>query len=83
VRTVVLRSTAIPETATIDVVYGLHAHALGISRQQFDGMIGGMTHRRRFTTLAELGDTAAFLASSRAAAMTGAVANLTGGLIVG
>ncbi len=40
-----------------------------------------MTHRRRSTTLAELGDVAAFLASDRAAAMTRAVANLTGGLI--
>ena len=45
-------------------------------------MISAMTHRRRFTTLAELGDVAAFFASDRASAMTaGAVANLTGGLI--
>jgi len=81
VRTVVLRSTGIPETATIDVVFGLHARALGITRAQFDGVVGSMTHRKRFTSLAELGDAAAFLASDRAGAMTGAVANLTGGLI--
>lgn len=81
VRTVVLRSTGIPETATIDVVFGLHASALGITRAQFDGMVGSMTHRRRLTSLAELGDAAAFLASDRASAMTGAVANLTGGII--
>ncbi|MFL5574723.1 MAG: SDR family NAD(P)-dependent oxidoreductase [Gemmatimonadaceae bacterium] len=81
VRTVVLRSTGIPETATIDVVFGLHARALGITREQFDGVVGGMTHRRRLTTLAELGDAAAFFASDRASGVTGAVANLTGGII--
>jgi enoyl-[acyl-carrier-protein] reductase (NADH) len=41
-----------------------------------------MTHRKRATTLAELGDVAAFVASDQAAAMTGTVANLTGGIIV-
>ncbi|HKG93222.1 MAG TPA: SDR family oxidoreductase [Gemmatimonadaceae bacterium] len=81
VRTVTMRSTGIPETATIDVVFGLHARTLGVTRAQFDGLVAGMTHRRRFTSLAELGDAAAFLASDRAAAMTGAVANLTGGII--
>ena len=80
-RTVCLRTTGLPETATIDVVFGLHARALGVAREQFQAMIEGMTHRRRSTTLAELGDVAAFLASDRAGAMTGAVANLTGGLI--
>jgi NAD(P)-dependent dehydrogenase (short-subunit alcohol dehydrogenase family) len=80
-RTICLRTTGLPETATIDVVFGLHARALGIAREQFQAMIEGMTHRRRSTTLAELGDVAAFLASDRAGAMTGAVANLTGGLI--
>jgi NAD(P)-dependent dehydrogenase (short-subunit alcohol dehydrogenase family) len=81
VRTVCLRTTGIPETATIDVVFGLHARAIGITREQFQGMIEGMTHRRRSTTLAELGSVAAFVASDRASAMTGTVVNLTGGLI--
>ncbi|TIS55146.1 SDR family oxidoreductase [Mesorhizobium sp.] len=82
IRAVCLRSTGIPETKTIDVVFGLHAKALDISRQQFQSFIEGMSHRRRSTTLAELANVATFLASDRAAAMTGAVANLTGGLIV-
>jgi NAD(P)-dependent dehydrogenase (short-subunit alcohol dehydrogenase family) len=81
IRTVCLRTTGIPETATIDVVFGLHARAIGIAREQFQGMIESMTHRRRSTTLAELGNVAAFVASDRASAMTGTVANLTGGLI--
>jgi hypothetical protein len=41
-----------------------------------------MTHRKRSTTLAELANAAVFLASEGAAAMTGTVANLTGGIAV-
>jgi enoyl-[acyl-carrier-protein] reductase (NADH) len=41
-----------------------------------------MTHLRRLTTLAELANVAAFMASDQASAMTGTVANLTGGTIV-
>lgn len=82
VRAVCLRTTGMPETATIDVVFGLHAETLGIPQEQFTAVISGMTHRKRATTLAELADVAAFVASDRAAAMTGTVANLTGGIIV-
>ena len=82
VRAVCLRTTGIPETSTIDVVFGLHAKAHGITRQQFQSLLEGMTHRRRSTTLQELADVAAFVGSDRASAMTGTVANLTGGIIV-
>jgi enoyl-[acyl-carrier-protein] reductase (NADH) len=41
-----------------------------------------MTHLRRLTTLAELANAAAFLASDQASAITGTVANLSGGAIV-
>jgi len=82
VRSVVLRTTGMPETATIDVVYGLHAKALGMTTEQFHALIEGKTHGRRSTTLSELADFAAFVASDRARIMTGTVANLTGGLIV-
>jgi NAD(P)-dependent dehydrogenase (short-subunit alcohol dehydrogenase family) len=82
VRAVCLRTTGIPETATIDVVFELHAKAHGITRQQFQSMLEGMTHRRHSTTLLELANVAAFVASDRASAMTGTVANLTGGIIV-
>jgi len=40
-----------------------------------------MTHLRRLTTLAELGDAAAFLSSELASGMTGMVANLSGGAV--
>ena len=82
IRAVCLRSTGLPETHTIDVVFGLHAKAMNISREQFQGFLEGLTHRKRSTTLAEVAEFAAFLASDKAAAMTGTVANLTGGLIV-
>jgi NAD(P)-dependent dehydrogenase (short-subunit alcohol dehydrogenase family) len=82
IRSVVMRSTGLPETATIDTVFELHARALGVPRAHFQAMLEAMTHRRRSTSLAELGDAAVFLASDMAAAMTGTVANLTGGIIV-
>jgi NAD(P)-dependent dehydrogenase (short-subunit alcohol dehydrogenase family) len=82
VRAVCLRTTGIPETETIDVVFGLHAKAHGITREQFQSLMENTTHRRRSTTLAELANVAAFVASDRAAAMTGTVVNLTGGAIV-
>ena len=82
IRAVCIRSSGMPETATIDVVFGLHAKALGISREQFQGFVESMTHRKRSTTLAEVANTAVFLASDLGSGMTGTVANLTGGLIV-
>jgi NAD(P)-dependent dehydrogenase (short-subunit alcohol dehydrogenase family) len=82
IRAVCIRSSGLPETGTIDVVFGLHAKALGISRQQFQGFIESLTHRKRSTRLAEVANTAVFLASDLGSGMTGTVANLTGGLIV-
>ncbi len=79
IRTVCLRSTGLPDTATIDVVFGLHAKALGIGRDDFRALMEAGAHTRRSTTLAELASVAAFVASDRASGMTGAVANLTGG----
>jgi len=82
VRAVCLRSTGLPETGTIDVVFGLHAKAMGIDAKQFLALVESRTHRQRSTSLAELADAAVFLASDRARALTGTVANLTGGIVV-
>jgi NAD(P)-dependent dehydrogenase (short-subunit alcohol dehydrogenase family) len=82
VRAVCLRSTGLPETHTIDVVFGLHAKTIGITRDQFQGMVENLTHRKRSTSVAEVAECAAFLASDKASGLTGTVANLTGGLIV-
>jgi NAD(P)-dependent dehydrogenase (short-subunit alcohol dehydrogenase family) len=82
IRAVCIRSSGLPETHTIEVVFGLHAKAMGIPQDQFLKFVEGMTHRKRSTTLAEVANTAVFLASDRASGMTGTVANLTGGMIV-
>ncbi|WP_426611149.1 SDR family NAD(P)-dependent oxidoreductase [Bradyrhizobium sp. McL0616] len=82
IRAVCLRSTGMPETETIDIVFGLHAEAMGISREQFQGFIESLTHRKRSTRVSEVAEMAAFLASDRGSGMTGTVANLTGGIIV-
>jgi NAD(P)-dependent dehydrogenase (short-subunit alcohol dehydrogenase family) len=82
IRAVCLRTTGMEETPTIDVVFGLHAKGHGITQEEFTAAMAAMTHRKRATTLVELGEVAAFVASDRAAAMTGTVANLTGGIIV-
>lgn len=82
VRAVCLRTTGMEETPLIDDVFGIHADAYGISRQEFANSIAHTTHRKRATTLAEFAEVTVFVASDRAAAMTGTVANLTGGLIV-
>ena len=82
IRAVCIRSTGLPETHTIEVVFGLHAKAMGIPREQFLAFVESMTHRKRSSTLAEVANTAVFLASDKASGMTGTVANLTGGMIV-
>jgi len=82
IRAVCIRSTGLPETRTIEVVFGLHAQAMGIPQDQFLKFVESLTHRKRSSTLAEVAGTAVFLASDQAGGMTGTVANLTGGMIV-
>jgi NAD(P)-dependent dehydrogenase (short-subunit alcohol dehydrogenase family) len=82
VRAICIRSTGMPETETIDVVFGLHADAMGIPREEYQGFIESLTHRKRSSKVSEVAEMAAFLASDRGSGITGTVANLTGGLIV-
>jgi NAD(P)-dependent dehydrogenase (short-subunit alcohol dehydrogenase family) len=79
IRALCLRPDALPETTTIDVVFGQHARALGMNREQLTGMFASLTHRKRFPTLAEVASAAVFAASGQAAAITGTVLNLSGG----
>jgi NAD(P)-dependent dehydrogenase (short-subunit alcohol dehydrogenase family) len=81
VRAVCLMPHAIPETATIRENFARYAKAAGLSTAEYQGRIESMTHLKRLTTLAELANTAAFLASDQASAMTGTVVNLSGGAI--
>ena len=71
-----------PETATIRESFARYAKAAGVAPAEYQARLENMTHIRRLTTLAELGKAAAFLASDHASAMTGTVANLSGGAVV-
>ena len=55
--------------ASVEVVFGLHAKAMGIPREQFLAFVESMTHRKRSSTLAEVANTAVFLASDKASGM--------------
>jgi NAD(P)-dependent dehydrogenase (short-subunit alcohol dehydrogenase family) len=58
------------------------AAADGLSVEEWVGGLAQGTMLKRLPTLSEVAETAAFLASDRAGAMTGTVANLTSGAIV-
>jgi NAD(P)-dependent dehydrogenase (short-subunit alcohol dehydrogenase family) len=81
IRTVCVRTTGLPETETITVSFGLHAQASGMTRQQLQGFMESITHTKRLTTLAELANALVFASSDQSSGMTGAVLNLTGGMI--
>ncbi|MDN3356806.1 SDR family oxidoreductase [Actinomadura sp. DC4] len=81
VRVVCLNAAGMPETTQLTEVYGLHADAYGITRDEFAARMTGLTVRKRLPTVAEIAGVAAFVASDRSSAMTGAIADLTGGLI--
>ncbi|HWF55583.1 MAG TPA: SDR family oxidoreductase [Solirubrobacteraceae bacterium] len=55
--------------------------ASGMTAAQIDELIGGLAALGRAPRLAEVADAAAFLASDRAAGMTGTVMNVTCGLV--
>lgn len=86
IRVICLRPDAIPESLEIS-----HARAAfeGFAKRagmSVDDMLAARAASgpllRRFPTLAEIGDFAAFVASDRAGAMTGAIANLSCGTLV-
>ncbi|MFI5159962.1 MAG: SDR family NAD(P)-dependent oxidoreductase [Sphingobacteriales bacterium] len=83
VRVVCLRPDGIPETDTITEVFGLHAQAYGMpSNKEFQSLMESMTVLKRLPNLAEVANTAAFIASDQASAITGTVINLSCGSIV-
>ena len=83
VRVVCLRPDALPESGTISEVYGLHAQALGMpSNIEFQSVMESFTLLKRLPKLKELADTAVFIASDSAGAITGAVINLSCGTLV-
>jgi NAD(P)-dependent dehydrogenase (short-subunit alcohol dehydrogenase family) len=81
IRVVCLRSHAIPETPMIEENFATAASAAGVTPDQFQAILEQGTLLKRLPTLAEVADTAAFLASDRAGAMTATVANVSAGSI--
>jgi NAD(P)-dependent dehydrogenase (short-subunit alcohol dehydrogenase family) len=79
IRVVCLRSHAIPETPLIESNFATAASALGVTPDQFQARLEQTTLLKRLPTLAEVADTAAFVASDRAGAMTATVVNLSAG----
>jgi NAD(P)-dependent dehydrogenase (short-subunit alcohol dehydrogenase family) len=81
IRVVCLRSHAIPETPLIEQNFATAAAAAGVTPAEFQAILEQGTLLRRLPSLAEVADTAAFIASDRAGAMTATVANVSAGSI--
>ena len=79
IRVVCLRSHAIPETPLIKANNATAGPAAGVTPGEFQTMLEQSTLLKRLPTLAEVADTAAFVASDRAGAMTATVVNLSAG----
>jgi NAD(P)-dependent dehydrogenase (short-subunit alcohol dehydrogenase family) len=81
IRVVCLRAHAIPETPLIEQNFATAADVAGVAPAQFLATVEQSTLLKRLPTLAEIAETAAFVASDRAGAMTATVVNLSAGSI--
>jgi NAD(P)-dependent dehydrogenase (short-subunit alcohol dehydrogenase family) len=79
IRVVGLRPHGMPETATMKELFEAKAEAYGMTWEQFQAYLAGMSHTRRVMTLDEAANVAAFMASDGASGMTGTTVNLTMG----
>jgi NAD(P)-dependent dehydrogenase (short-subunit alcohol dehydrogenase family) len=79
IRVVGLRPNAIPEARTTKEAFVPRARAMGMSWEQFQGLLASRTHPRRLMTLEEVANAAVFVASDKASGLTGATVNLTMG----
>jgi NAD(P)-dependent dehydrogenase (short-subunit alcohol dehydrogenase family) len=79
IRVVGLRPHGMTETATMKELFELKAQKTGMTWDQFQSYLAGMTHPRRIMTLTEMANVAAFVASDQASGLTGTTVNLTMG----
>ena len=80
-----LRPHAIPESVTTSHTRQLFSGMAGLSGLTMEAWLSGLagtTLLGRLPTLDDVADAAAFVASDRASAMTGAIVNLTSGALV-
>ena len=82
VRVNCLRSAGSPDAPGAKEAFAIHAREAGMTLEEFVAFSASGTLLKRFPTLAEVANVAAFLASDQASAMTGTIANVTCGLIV-
>jgi NAD(P)-dependent dehydrogenase (short-subunit alcohol dehydrogenase family) len=82
IRVVGMRSDAIPETTVVRNAYSSRASRMGLTREEIQAQSESLTLLRRLPTLAEVANTAVFLASDQASAMTATVANLSCGSLI-
>jgi enoyl-[acyl-carrier-protein] reductase (NADH) len=82
IRVLCLRSSGSPEAPGVQKASEAHATANGMTREKWLETYKEQTLLRRLTTLEEVADIAAFLASDYASPVTGTAVNLTCGAIV-
>ena len=82
IRVVCMRSAGSPDSPGVDAVNDFLAEKAGMTREAFDLARVESTLLKRLPTLAEVAGAAVLMASDRASAITGAVANVTCGEIV-
>jgi 3-oxoacyl-[acyl-carrier protein] reductase len=82
IRLVVLRSAGSPDAPDIKQTFERHARAAGISAEEFLAQAGSGTLLGRLPMLSEVAEAAVIMASDRASAMTGVMANVTCGFWV-
>ena len=79
IRVVGLRPQGIPGTDSLKEAFAPRAKALGMTLEHFQELGASKTHTQRLSTLADLANTAVFLASDKASGMTGTTVNLSMG----
>lgn len=83
IRVVCLRADGMPETHTITEVFGLHAKGAGMhSHKDFQALMESFTILKRLPKLSEVANTAVFIASDNASAITGTIINVTCGSVI-
>lgn len=86
IRVICLRPHMIPEATEVSShsrdIFQINAELAGITLDQMLAGAASSTLLKRLPTLAEVANTAVFMASDQAGAMTGTVANLTCGFLV-